>query len=308
MRGLPAERLPPEMFLSELMPMEEDSEVMASPAAVGGNTLGAVPSTLLITLAARARGDAMFPQVAVGDTRAQALLARATADPSPYLAHRPSIYGVLARTRLFRDLTAEFLQRHPGATGVNLGCGLSDYFQWLDRGDNHWIDADLPEVIALRRQLLPTTSERQHCSTVDLSRPGWWAALGLPAHDASAPVSLICEGVLMYLEREQVQAFLREFGQHASPGSQLLFDAMCWLAAGRGQHNPSVRHTGANFHWGLRRINELSDAHPRLDLLGTHRVMEGYGAFYATLSPLFRRLFGVPFYALYQMGVHGAAT
>ena len=300
------DRLPPEMFLSEMTPMEE-TETREAPPGVAG-TLSAVPSTLLITLAARARGDTMFPTVAVGDARAQALLARATSDPAPYLAHRPSIYGVLARTRVFCDLTAQFLARHPGATGVNLGCGLSDYFQWLDRGDNRWLDADLPEVIALRQQLLPAASERQRCATVDLSRPGWWAALGLPGADAPSPVSLICEGVLMYLEPDQAQAFLREFGEHAPAGSQLLFDAMCWLAAGRGQRNPSVRHTGADFHWGPRRVDELSQAHPRLELLGTHRVMEGYGAFYATLSPLFRRLFGVPFYALYQMGVRGVGN
>lgn len=298
------DRLPPEMFLSEMTPME-DTEIPPARTSAAG-TLGAVPSTLLITLAARARGDTMFPAVAVGDAQAQALLARATTDPAPYLAHRPSIYGVLARTRVFRDLSAQFLERHPGATGVNLGCGLSDYFQWLDRGDNHWLDADLPEVIALRERLLPAGNERQRCTTVDLSRPGWWASLGLPARDSATPVSLICEGVLMYLEPEQAQAFLREFGEHAPAGSQLLFDAMCWLAAGRGRRNPSVRHTGADFHWGPRRLAELSQAHPRLDLAATHRVMESYGVFYATLSPLFRRLFGVPFYALYQMSVRGA--
>lgn len=276
-----------------------------SPASPPPPALSAVPSTLLITLAARAHGDAMFPQVAVGDARASPWLRSLVADPAPYLAHRPSIYGVLARTRLFRDLTARFLERHPLAVGANLGCGLADYFQWLDNGSNTWIDADLPEVLALREARLPASHARQRHSAVDLSQPGWWARLGLPEVASPEPVTLICEGVLMYLRPDQARAFLREFGAHAPPGSQLLFDALCWLAIGRGRRNPSVRHTGADFHWGPRRVGELASAHPRLLLQAEHRVMEGYGWPYAQLGPVCRHLFGVPFYALYQMGVRG---
>ena len=297
-----AERLPPEMFLSELICMDD---LDVSPASPPPSALSAVPSTLLITLAARAHGDAMFPPVAAGDTNAAALLRGLVTDPAPYMAHRPSIYGVLARTRLFRDLTARFLERHPLAVGANLGCGLADYFQWLDHGGNAWIDADLPEVLALREARLPAARARQRRVAADLSQPGWWVQLGLPGAASPDPVTLICEGVLMYLRPDQARGFLQEFGAHAPPGSQLLFDAMCWLAIGRGQRNPSVRHTGADFHWGPRRVGELAAAHPRLVLQAEHRVMEGYGWPYALLGPVFRRLFGVPFYALYQMGVRG---
>ena len=48
---------------------------------------------------------------------------------------------------------------------------------------------------------------------------------------------------------------------------ELVFDAMCWLAAGRASQHPSVRLTQAQFHWGLRREADLAQAHPRLQLV-----------------------------------------
>ena len=137
----------------------------------------------------------------------QARLLRALgAEVQPFLADQPTLYGVLARTREFRAQAAAFLDAHPRALGVSLGCGLAHYFQWLDRGRNRWIDADLPEVIALRETLLPGQPRRRNHG-VDLGRPGWWDRLGLPGRDGHrTPVLLICEGLLMYLEPAQVQA------------------------------------------------------------------------------------------------------
>ena len=115
-----------------------------------GQTLDAVPFTLLIPLAARALGDAMFPAKAVHDVYAAQALRSLDTDVSLFLDDRISVYGVLSRTRIFCDLARHFFSRFPNALGVNLGCGLSHYFQWLDQHTNQWLDADLPQVMALR--------------------------------------------------------------------------------------------------------------------------------------------------------------
>lgn len=265
--------------------------------------LGAVPSTLRIPLAARALGDALFPEVAVHDRSAAAALAAIGDDGQAWLEDRATVYGVLARTHLFRELATAFFGRHPHAVGVNLGCGLADYAQWIGEGAGRWLDADLPEVIALREDLVPARGALQATEHLDLARRGWWPGLGLPD---DRPVYAMCEGVLMYLTPSQVQQVFDEIAAHAAEGSEFVFDVMCWLAVGRAALSPSVRRTAAQFRWGPRRIAELDEIHPRLRLASEHPVMEGYGFPYAYGAPLFRWLTGMPVYAVVRLVV-GAA-
>ena len=263
--------------------------------------LSAVPSTLRIPLAARASGDAIFPQVAVRDAYAAAILEKIRDDGQALPEDRTTIYGILARTRRFRSLAHDFLKLHPGARIVNMGCGLSHYFQWLDDGKSHMTDADLPEVLELRRELLPETHPRHDVRELDLTSPDWWEQLGLPRKRNAQPVFLFTEGVLMYLKPQTVQAVFATFGERAPAGSVLTFDAMCWIATGRARNHPSVRPTGAEFLWGLRRPGELTQSHARLRLAATYRVLDGLGLAYTLLGPMFRLFFGVPLYAVYAL-------
>ena len=181
--------------------------------------LPAVPSTLLIPLAARAHGDRYFPWLACHDTVARGLLERLGVDADAWLDDQFTVLNVLWRTRAIREAGRAFFADHPRGTGASLGCGLSHHFQWLDTGANHWLDADLPEVMALRAPLLPPGCPRARHAVTDIARPGWWRRLRLPTVHGGAgtqPVFVVCEGVLMYLEPPQVQAVLREFA-HA-PG------------------------------------------------------------------------------------------
>ncbi len=279
--------------------------VGAAPAAAA---LSAVPSTLRIPLAARALGERLFPQLSVGDREAQRLLAELGDDGALWLRDRPSVYGILARTRRFRALAGRFLEQHPEGHVVNLGCGLAHYFQWLDNGRARMTDADLPEVVALRRELLPLTQARHRLREVDLTDPGWWPALDLPASHDKAPVFVFAEGVLMYLPPATVTAVLACFGDRAPAGSVFAFDSLCWLAAGRARRHTSVRHTEAEFRWGPRRTRDLAGASARLQPAVTHLLMESYGWPYGVLGPLFQAIFGVPFYALYELHTRDHST
>ncbi|AHC45621.1 hypothetical protein AX27061_1156 [Achromobacter xylosoxidans NBRC 15126 = ATCC 27061] len=235
-------------------------------------------------------------------------LARMGDDGSQWLSDRKSIYGTLARTRRFRDQARDFVARHPDAQVVNLGCGLSDYLQWIDNDQVRMLDVDLSEVMAIRREILPPRHERHVLAELDLTAPDWWERLGLPASRDAAPVFLMSEGVFMYLQPPIVNAALATFGERAPAGSVLTFDAMCWLAVGRAKHHRSVKHTEAEFGWGPRRLADLTAAHPRLTLQAAYQVMGGYSLFYKLLQSTFKALMGVPFYAVYTVEAQDAAV
>lgn len=277
---------------------------------INGPQLDGISSTLLIPLTARAYGDALFPAYAANDAFAADVLTQLDADAQVdrYLKDRPSVFGVLARTQMFRRLAEAFFRKHPSAWGANLGCGLSCYFQWLDLHTNGWVDADMPQVMQIRRQLLPSGGRRHRHVEFDLCIPGWWQRLSLPERDSGTPVLLVCEGVLMYLTASQVEHVLYEFGQHAPPGSELLFDTLSWMAIGAAALHPSVRHTRAQFSWGPRHLREMTAPHPRLMLNGEHSIMDGYDFSTTLICASFRALWGVPLYGLMHLGLRDAES
>lgn len=265
--------------------------------------LAAVPSTLRIPLAARALGGTLFPQMAVEDSHATEALARMGDDGQQWLQDRQSVYGTLARTQRFRDQARDFVTTHANTHVVNLGCGLSDYLQWIDNGHMHMTDADLPEVMAIRREIMPPKHDRHTLAELDLTASDWWDCLGLPNNRDAEPIFLMSEGVFMYLDRAIIQNIQATFGERAPAGSVLTFDAMCWLAEGRAKHHSSVKHTDAEFCWGPRKLADLTAPHPRLTLQATHQVMGNYNLFYRLLQPTFKALTGVPFYAVYTLSI-----
>ena len=264
-----------------------------------------VPSTLLIPLAARAWGGRYFPWLDCHDAVAIDLLGRLGADVQATLNDLPTVLNVLWRTRAIKEVGRAFFAQHPQALGVNLGGGLTHYFQWLDTGANQWLDADLPEVMALRQQLLPPHGPRARHAEVDLVVPGWWQRLGLSERSSASPMLVVCEGVLMYLAPEQVQAVLAEFAHHAPPGSRLVLDVLTRAAVGRASCHTSLRSAGAEFCWGVGRMAELEQMHPRLRLLREQSVSECYGWPGLALDAMWRPWLGAPLYGLATLGVDG---
>jgi O-methyltransferase involved in polyketide biosynthesis len=258
-------------------------------------------STLLISLMARAVGDAWFPDAAVGDRSARRVAAALGEDPllSGWV-DAATAYGVLVRTRVMRELARSFIARQPGFQGVHLACGLADYFQWLDNGQARWLDVDLPAVVSLRRRLMPPGCRRQRLAAADLTRPGWWSRLRI---GSDAPALVLCEGLLMYLAPADVQVVLREIATPAARGSEILVDAWSSLAVGTPWWCAPVYRSGVPFRWGVSRPGELAAMHGRLTLLGVRDLLDECGWPFALAANAFRSTAGVPCYAIYRLGV-----
>lgn len=294
-----------QLLLETLSPTGGDVATSHDPGHhVARAALDGACSTLLISLMARAYGDAWFPHAAVDDRSARRVAAALGEDPwlSGWV-DAATAYGVLVRTRVMRELARSFVARQPGFQGVHLACGLADYFQWLDNGHARWLDVDLPAVVSLRRRLMPPGCRRQRLVPADLTRPGWWSRLRI---GSDAPALVLCEGLLMYLAPSQVQAVLREIATRAPPGSEILVDGCSSLAVGTPWWCAPVCRSGVPFRWGVSRIGMLAGLHCRLTLLSIHDLLEECGWPFALAASAFRSTAaGVPFYAVYHFAVGG---
>jgi O-methyltransferase involved in polyketide biosynthesis len=240
----------------------------------GTNTiqLGSVQKTLLLPLWGRALETGKKRPLLV-DRMAVEILSAIDYDFSTMARNISPLTRLawIARS-LHTDRTIrEFLERDAGATVVNLGCGLDTTFERVDNGHLRWVDLDLPDVMELRRKLIPESPRRRSiaCSLLD---DAWLGELG-----GAGPVLFVAGGVLYYLEESQLKTFFIQLAD-AFPGCEILFDA-CTPRGLRAANERVLKAGGmdesAVLKWGLRRAGDMEAWDSRIRVLADYPTYRG---------------------------------
>ncbi|MDZ4265523.1 MAG: class I SAM-dependent methyltransferase, partial [Mycobacterium sp.] len=130
------------------------------------------------------------------------------------------------RSRMLDRLVASFIDEHPDAVVVELGCGLETRMHRIGAPASvDWYDVDLDSVIALRRQTIPELS-RSHPVAASVTRPGWLA--GIPR---DRPAIVVADGVLGFLTEADNRQILAALTDHFAAGGELVFVAYTRLTA-----------------------------------------------------------------------------
>ena len=182
-----------------------------------------VQETLIIPLYARKLCTERFPRL-FQDPKAIELIDRLDYDFSPLEKRGKSLgyqFGALEVAMRETDLMAEmkdYLGLYPKATLVNLGCGLDQTAEICDNGLCHIVNIDLPDVIAVRNELLPKTDRVRNIGC-DLNDLNWFKEI-----DASNGVCFMAAGVFYYFKTKDIQRLFQAMGEHFA-GGRLVFDA-----------------------------------------------------------------------------------
>lgn len=179
-------------------------------------------------------------------------------------------YSWIARARQFDDRVRRFALTHPECTVVNIGAGLDTTFARVDNGRMHWIDLDLPEVIALRERLIPRR-ERARCIAASMFTTDWMDEV----HAERQPVLLLAGGVLFYFTAFEVRSLFHTLVEHLSAG-EILFDAM--TPAGVTKANSMLRDVGmetAVMQWGLSDASEIDAWHTGVSVVEQFEFFHG---------------------------------
>lgn len=142
---------------------------------------------------------------------------------------------------------------------LHLGCGLDSRVDRV-RSDALWYDLDYPDVIELRRRFYGETERARMigCSVTDHS---WMDRV-----DSDGPALIIAEGLLMYLHPNEVRDLLLALRERF-PGSEIAFDVLSPLVVRRRSRHPSMRKTGAEWHWAVDDPAEVRALVPGMELL-----------------------------------------
>ncbi len=218
-----------------------------------------VARTMFIPLWARA-AEMRKRQPLVNDVRALEICGSIDYDFSVFRHAHGTQIGCVLRGLLYDEWVGAFLARHPRGTVVELGAGLTTRFERIDNGEARWVDVDLPDAIALRRQHF-ASSARRSLVAASLADTEWVEAV---ARAAPPPYYFVSEGVLMYLERDHVRALLGRIADAFGPTEVALDSFAPVVMRNQHLHDAKKHMMDARFRWGIEDVRALEQWDERL--------------------------------------------
>ncbi len=187
-----------------------------------------VQETLIIPLYARKVCSELYPSL-YRDETANQLIDKIDYDFSDATKNSHALmqrFGSLEVAMRQNDIAFEirdYLNSHPKAAVVNLGCGLDATGRACDNSICKIYNLDFPDVIAVRNELLPV-GDREKNIPCNINERSWFDEI-----DASDGAIFFASGVFYYFLSEQVRDLVRAMTD-AFPSCVLIFDAANRLA------------------------------------------------------------------------------
>jgi methyltransferase (TIGR00027 family) len=197
--------------------------------------------SLFLTLGSRAL-DSRLPRPFLGDTMADEILATIGYGLEKFpqlttklLDRRSRVFDAAVRAKVLDEMVRRFVLRQPDAVVLDLGAGLDGRMFRLDPPPTvEWYDIDFPEVIALRRQLLPQPANA-HNVGADLTDPDW-----LQDIPRERPAMMVADGLVLFLQQDDFVSLLNRLTAHF-PGGELALNAYTTWAIWTFKHSRAMR-------------------------------------------------------------------
>lgn len=174
--------------------------------------------TSIAPLYARAKVSKQYGSI-FSDAKASELVERMDSDLIPFSQVINYVdFIFVARALQFDNMVKAYIKEHPHASIVNLGVGLDTGFYRVDNGTIQWYDLDLPEVIEVRKQLIPET-DRAKCIAKSFFDPSWCQDI-----KPEGGVFIIAGGLLRYFSETQVRQLFSLLADRL-PGCEIVFEA-----------------------------------------------------------------------------------
>ena len=244
--------------------------------------LGPVQETLLIPLLGRAQ-ETQKQNGLLRDEKAVQIVAQLDYDFSKWKGTRSLIWASL-RTRIFDGYVEEFLARHPRGTVVEVGCGLNTRFERIDNGQATWVELDLPDTIALRRQFFADGPRRSMIATSVLDS-GWMDTV----ESTGGPWIFISEAALIYLDAADAQRAISSIAARFA-GAFIVFDTTSQkLVEAQAKHDAMRQLARASwFRWSCDDPREVESWGVGLSILNSKTLLDAESDLIARLPPIMR--------------------
>jgi len=217
--------------------------------------LGSVQETLLIALWCRAAENEREKPCLL-DPKASEIVQRLDYD-FRRMEKALAEYTVLISNitcRYCDDAIKRFIADHPQATVLNIGAGLDTTFYRVDNGFLQWYDLDLPDVMDLRKRLMPET-DRSRCIAKSVFDFSWFDDIATPTDG----LFMFARGVLCYLDTADLKRLFSALAIRF-PRAEMIFNSYNVIGRWGGNHL-AVRRAGirdAPLKWAIGTAKQLT--------------------------------------------------
>lgn len=159
-------------------------------------------------------------------------------------------YNMAMRARVFDDWTEAMLRANAEAIVLQIGCGLDSRCLRIREPYLHWIDADFPEVLSLRKKYYEENAI-YHMMAMDASK-----AEQIEQLPSSRTAIVILEGLSMYLTDDQMRRLLQTLAKKYSH-LHILMDVYTAFGARISKYKNPVNDVGVTELHGTDKVQCL---------------------------------------------------
>ena len=224
-----------------------------------------IADTLFIPLYMKYR-ETNNPKTAFTDDFSCEMVKKIDYDFEKYHKAILSSIGVAIRSKYFDEKTSDFISAHKDPVIVFVGCGLDARYLPIGKELTDkavFYELDIPEVIELRKKLLPPSKNNIHLPASMFDKK-WMNEIKNKHKEAS--FLFVIEGVTMYFEDNEIKNFFIELSKYFN-NSKILFDIVSkWLSKNSHKHD-TVKLTNSCFKFGCDndKLMEKWDAKLKLE-------------------------------------------
>ena len=198
-----------------------------------------------------------------------------------------NMWGCAARTLLFDQQAKAHIAAHPDCCVINMACGLDDRFRRVDNGKIRWFNIDFPDVIDLRRELIPAHDRVTDLSCSVFDYDAWMDQIPNKDH-----ALVIAEGFLMYITAEQAKELFSTVAERFTHTTMLLELMTQWMVDHQKYHD-TTKLTDVTFRWGVEETADFVKLCPRFRMNGEYNFTDGMKHFapvrISLIAPVLRK-------------------
>lgn len=223
-----------------------------------------IEKTLLIPLWSRAKESELSNPILV-DTTARDLINKLDFDFSSIENNSTFLKRLmfLVRAKIFDDTIKNFISKNNNIAIINLGAGLDTTFNRVDDGTLDWYNIDLPNVIELRKKLLPSNYREVSIakSFLDYSWIG-------DIEKKYNKILFIAGGLFAYFDKNVIKEFLEKLADNF-PNSEIIFDAPASKTS-NSKANKNLKKYSVNnveLKLAIKNIKELKELSTNIEII-----------------------------------------